>query len=63
MFGQVMKIVIWNGQNFFPYHFNEHPEHNLEVDFRLLDKHEHSDYNTRDGLLDEIWDFLKDKSL
>ncbi|HZU30076.1 MAG TPA: alpha/beta fold hydrolase [Candidatus Angelobacter sp.] len=46
-----------------PYHFNAHPEHNLQVDSKFLEHHRHSDYNSREGLLEEIWDFLKDKSL
>ena len=69
-----LPVRVWAGSNheedcnrtwaeLLPYHFNEQPEHHLDVDVKLLDHHRHGDYNTRDGLLDEIWEFLKDKSL
>jgi pimeloyl-ACP methyl ester carboxylesterase len=45
-------------------HFRANPGVvNLDLDIKLLDRHGHRDYNTRDGLLDEMWTFLKDKSL
>jgi pimeloyl-ACP methyl ester carboxylesterase len=44
-------------------HFREHPELRVDLETKLLDRHRHSDYNIREGLLDEMWLFLKDKSL
>jgi pimeloyl-ACP methyl ester carboxylesterase len=45
-------------------HFRANPGIvNLDLDIKLLDGHGHRDYNTREGLLDEMWAFLKDKSL
>lgn len=45
-------------------HFRQHPElANVDVGLTLLDGHGHRDYNIRDGLLDEMWSFLKDKFL
>lgn len=45
-------------------HYQQHPEAaSVELDVQVLANHQHSDYNTRDGLLDEIWNFLKGKSL
>lgn len=42
-------------------HFREHLELGVDLDIKLLDRHNHSDYNIREGLFDEIWTFLKNK--
>lgn len=45
-------------------HFREHPEKsNVQLDLILLEEHGHRDYNTREGLHDEMWSFLKDKTV
>lgn len=45
-------------------HFRQHPElANVEVGLTLLDGRNHRDYNTREGLLDDMWSFLRDKLL
>jgi pimeloyl-ACP methyl ester carboxylesterase len=70
-----MPIRIWAGSDYeldqnrtwaevLALHFREHPEcANVDLDVMLLDGHRHRDYNTREGLLDDMWAFLKDKSL
>lgn len=70
-----MPICVWTGSDYeldqnrswaevLACHFRQHPEcANVDLDVKLLDGHRHRDYNTREGLLDEIWAFLKDKSL
>jgi hypothetical protein len=42
------------------YHFRDRPEQaNVKLDCVFLDGHGHRDYNTREGLHDEMWSFLK----
>lgn len=35
---------------------------NVDGDITFLEDHDHKGYNTREGLLEEMWSFLKDKS-
>jgi pimeloyl-ACP methyl ester carboxylesterase len=69
-----VPIRVWAGSDYesdsnrhwaelLQFNFQQHTEHNVDVDVKLLDNHAHKDYNTREGLLDEMWSFLKDKSL